>query len=314
LYFSLMIQSAKKKVSGSKPSTERRRNMPQFECGFNSHETAAESASPRKAFDFKSRTNSNNREALIEIIADGTNLMKKIGLPTVLIKIFKRKFCKAMLHYVVIEPVSGSSVGEIPALLVSHPRSPEKGRTTSEGELLPLVIQNCKASGNHITQLMLQSPRYQEVFKNGCMFRLRLIKLGRLLEGPSLSKHPEILKRLISRDIQSIPNTFRLLKQFSPRTEPNTVNVLSRKMPDLENKEDENISRWLRNLSDFAPDFRLRGLRASRGKCDFARWFSAIPPDVVVDEDFRCDKGILKKDSFLCVGELDRYLGVSEVI
>jgi len=315
LFFSPVVQSAKKKVNRSRPSTERKLNMPQSESGFNSHKTAKGSTSSRKTFESKSKTNL-NREATIEIIDNnGTNLMTKIGWPTVLINIYRRKFCKAMLHYVVIEPVSGLLVGEIPALLVSHPRIPKKGRTTSLGELLPLEIKTCKTSGNHITQPILQTPGYQDVFKNGCMFRLRLIKLGRSIDGPSLSKHPELMKRLIYRDIQNIPDTFRLFKQLSSLAEKKVFQVLSTQIPELENKEDENIpSMWLRNLSDFSSDLRLRGLRASRGGCNFARCFSAIPPGVMDNENFRWDQGILKKDSFTSVAKLDKYLGVSQLI
>jgi len=64
------------------------------------------------------------------------------------------------------------------------------------------------------------------------------------------------------------------------------------------------------NLSDIFPDLRLRGLRASAGKRDFASWFAAIPPEVKIDRDFKCDKGILKKDSFCSPHMLDTYLGL----
>jgi len=47
--------------------------------------------------------------------------MKKISLTTVLIKICERTFCKGMLHYIILKPLNGPFIGEIPALLVSHP-------------------------------------------------------------------------------------------------------------------------------------------------------------------------------------------------
>jgi len=76
-------------------------------------------------------------------------------------------------------------------------------------------------------------------------------------------------------------------------------------------KKEKRISPALEvNLSDIFPDLRLRGLRASAGKRDFASWFAAIPPDVKIDKDFKCDKGILKKDSFCSPHMLDRYLGL----
>lgn len=124
--------------------------------------------------------------------------MKNIGLPTVLIKISERKFCKAMVHYIILEPLNGPLNGEIPALLLSHPWLPEKWRTTCFGELLPLEIQNCKTAGAPIARSILQNYNgSQDIFTTGCMFRLRLIKLGRLMEGPSLTKQPELIERLV---------------------------------------------------------------------------------------------------------------------
>jgi len=77
----------------------------------------------------------------------------------------------------------------------------------------------------------------------------------------------------------------------------------------------QNNSMWLqKNLSDFVPDLRLRGLRASNGHRDFARWFKAIPPDVVIDKDFRCDTGIFRKDMFSDSEMLDRYLGLESYL
>jgi len=267
----------RKKVTCGRALTGLRLNMSPFGGGFNSQSTARKTVSSRKTSNFNSRTPLNNREAIIEIVANGTNIMKKIGAPTVLIRICERTFCKAMLHYIILKPLNGPQFGEIPALLVSHPDLPKNGRTTSLGELLPLVVHSCK---------MFQKCSFQDIFANGCMLKLRLIKLGRLVEGPRLSKQPDLLKRLIHRDIQMMPDELKLL--FCSCSSQNVTKIWSRQLTDFENREDENI--WQRNLADFVPDLRLRGLRASKGECDFARWFSVIPPDVTVDKDFICDQ------------------------
>lgn len=109
-----------------------------------------------------------------------------------------------------------------------------------------------------------------------------------------------------------MPDELRVLEPLCSRTTQNVAKIPSRVQTDSEKKDDKNI--WLRNLSDFAPDLRLRGLRASKGGCDFARWFSIIPPDVMVDKDFTCDEGILRKDFFISSGMLDKYLGFSAVV
>merc|ERR1719289_340856 len=75
---------------------------------------------------------------------------------------------------------------------------------------------------------MLQNCSFQDIFARGCMFRLRLIKLGRLMEGPSLSKQPELLKRLIYRDIQMMPDELRLLEPLCSRSSQNVAKIQSR--------------------------------------------------------------------------------------
>jgi len=202
----------RKKVICGRALTELRLNMSPFEGGFNSHSTVRKTVSSSKASNFKSRTPLKNREAVIEIVANGTNLMKEIGLPTVLVKICEGTFCKAMLHYIILKPLNGLLMGEIPALLVSHPYLPKKGRTTCLGELLPLVVDSCKIPGAPIIYSMLQNCSLQDIFAMGCMFRLELIKLGRSVEGPSLSKQPELLKRLIHRDILKMPDELKLFE------------------------------------------------------------------------------------------------------
>merc|ERR1719192_1253051 len=72
--------------------------------------------------------------------------------------------------------------------------------------------------------------------------------------------------------------------------------------------------RIAKNLSDLVPELRLRGVKARGGTRDFARWFATIPPNVLVDVDFKCDRGILKKDYFRTAEMLDKYLGLPRIV
>jgi len=216
---------------------------------------------------------------------------------------------KAFIHYVIVELAPGSLGGQIPALLLSHQQLPKKCSGTPFGDLLPL---GCKKKGEDtIIWSMLNDPSFKKMFKIDYKVKIRWIKKGRMYV-----EQPEVMKKEIFRDIKNMPIKFKQLEPLCPQpllkvsddqTEK-TAGVVSGSWE----KRDEVSPTSEINLSDIFPDLRIRGLQASAGKRDFASWFTAIPPDVKVDRDFKCDKGILKKDLFCDSDMLDTYLGLGE--
>jgi len=111
-----------------------------------------------------------------KIIASGHSSLTTMGLPTVEIQIFNMWLEKALIHYVVLELAAGSLVGQIPALLLSHQRSPKKCLATVFGYLLPLF---CRKKGEDIAIWpILSDPCFKKKFMNGCKFKLRWITTG----------------------------------------------------------------------------------------------------------------------------------------
>jgi len=64
-------------------------------------------------------------------------------------------------------------------------------------------------------------------------------------------------------------------------------------------------------LSELIPECRLKDIEASRGHRDFSKWFKRLPPNIIVDNDMRTDRGVFKKDNFPTPQSLDKYLGIS---
>jgi len=277
-----------------------------------SHETVQKRVSSKRTFYcklIKPTATKMDAQGDIRVVAPGTKLMAKINCPTVIVELTERTFCKARVHYVVLQPLFAENAGQITALLLSNPYHPGGRLTTRSGELFPLLVKTTKSVPT--LSPMLLDPSYQNWFKIGCAFRFKFLKVGRAVDGPSLLRQPQLLTRQILGDIQKIPMEAWKIKKLQPfkglkqMEKPEEKRGITR-----ENRS----SIWLENLSDSVPDLRLRGLRASGGHRDFARWFKAIPPDVAIDKDFRCDCGIFKKDMFSNLEMLDRYLGLDSYL
>lgn len=244
-----------------------------------------------------------------KVIASGNNSLKTLGIPTIQVQIFDVWLGKGLIHYVILEIPSGPLMGQIPALLLSHQRLPKKCLATPFGDLLPLVYQKTPKGDDIMIQSMLNDPFFRKLFMSDSKFKLIWIKTGRLWIDD-----PELLRKEIFSDIKNMPAKLLQLKPVLPRVLKVSDDQYQKSEGELsvsvDKKEEKISSGFDLNLSDIFPDLRLRGLKASAGKRDFASWFTAIPPDVKVDSDFRCDKGILRKDAFCCSSMLDKYLGL----
>jgi len=236
--------------------------------------------------------------------AEGTKRMYDIKCPTVVIKVDNMYFTKATVHYVLLEPKSGEFEGQIPALLLSNP-SAINGKTQT-AELLPLVMQIVEKPAGTVNLIpMLRYDFFQGLFKNTSKLLLMVFKLGRQFSPVG----EQMLKTLLYKDIQMMPK--EVLRAATPL-------LLKQKVT---NEFTSSRARGLRNnftpkrLSEIYTDRRLPGLKVYGANRDFARWFEAVPPNAVIDVNFKCDdNGIFKKDYFQNTEMLDAYLGLSRMI
>jgi len=230
--------------------------------------------------------------------------MSDIKCPTVLIKIRDGQLMKSSVYYVLVEPKSAKFKGEIAALLFSD-ECPADNVTTQRGELLPLVVRIMRTRSEEMSlKPMLLYNCYREMFKEGSEFKLTVLKFGRQY----VPVKSQLLKKLIIKDIKMMPEeTLKLLR-------PLEISGEKVKFKGVKSTPNRKPLRVATKLSELVPELRLHGLKARGGSRDFARWFEAIPPNVLVDVDFMCDKGIFKKDFFRTAEMLDRYLGLPRFV
>jgi len=173
---------------------------------------------------------------------------------------------------------------------------------------------------------MLLHERDKCVFQERCTFKVKAIECGRRsdwkqrrwndyeLENWEINN---LLRRLITLDIRQIPK--QIIKQLTlpvaakPRKESRKVRRKKSFQSFLRKK---NAKVWVpsQKLSRLHPDLRLHGL-VTMGGSSFADWFNAVPPNVLVDKDFICDRNTkLKKDTFKNSCDYDEYLKISDTI
>jgi len=236
----------------------------------------------------------------VEVTAVGTKRMSDIKCPTVFVKVHNEKLMSSSLYYVLLDPMSGQFKGQIAALIYMNTVS-----GTPAAEMLPLVVRTMRAGAGRVTlKPMLLYNCYKDLFREGCTFNFKMLKF----ENQRLPVEPRMLKKQIIQDIKMIPeDTVRILKPLQLSKEGPRIKSVK---PRIQRR----FSVRRRKLSELVPDRRLRGLKASGGKRDFARWFQTLPPNVLVDVDFRCDRGVLKRDFFRTGDMLDKYLGLTRVV
>jgi len=264
----------------------------------------------------------------LEVLREGSKLMKSIKLPTVITRINNYNLQHSMVYYVTLEAESEEFVGQIPALMFSDCYS--TGKRTDFAELLPLCVTKCKWSWLLNFAPMLRLRCYKRIFRKGCNFKIRGLSCGRLVDRSvecpwnqwdlNIKEMQKVVTDIIYEDIRQIPKN--ILKSLKPlkRNEPFKKSMpLSEKkifkLSQISHKETEvSVISRENKLSDYCSDLEFTGLDV-RGGSSFAEWFKTIPPNVRVDKNFKCKRGtILSKDNFSDVKRLEKYLCISEEV
>lgn len=249
-----------------------------------------------------------------------------------------------MVHYVVMVPVECPNVN-IPGVLMSHPDYPKNRRTTHYAELLPLLTPQIGSPGPCTP--LLHHKKFRTLFQDGATFKLKVLEFGRMFlnninqtstanQGWS-DYEPDVtdtrLRAHVLDDIAKFPMRKILGPSETRKTSTNTRRSKTTGEGESDRKHQQNqkatsttrgkegrgegqstTSAPSKKLSHYLPNLRIKGLSAAGGHRDFALWFTSLPPDIRIDNNFQCDTGILRKDTFRDMSVLDKYLGISEVV
>jgi len=154
-----------------------------------------------------------NLAVAVQVVGDGTKLMKTIKMPTVIAKFQNRDLQKSKVYYASLLVDTPEYFGEIPAVLFS---SSYHFQRTEYCELLPLVIGKSKHTPDHFTlKPVLKSKKWKRIFSKGCSFKVTALKCGRVFnlseEYPwnvydvRIKELRSLLRSIIARDIREIP-------------------------------------------------------------------------------------------------------------
>jgi len=267
-----------------------------------------------------------NDNMSLELLCEGSILMKSIKLPTVFARIKNCNLQHSMVYYVTLEAKSEEFVGQIPALMFSSHHGSSKN--TDLAELLPLSVTRCELSEFLSLAPMLRRGRYKSMFRKGYNFKIKALSSIRVVDWSlecqwkhwdlNIEEMQKVVTDIIYEDIRQIPKN--ILKALEPLRRNETfkkqrsfseINV-SRLLQISSKKTELSVRSGESKLSDYCSDLEFTGLDV-RGGSSFAEWFKTIPPNVRVDQNFKCKRGtILTKDNFSDDKRLEKYLCISE--
>jgi len=253
----------------------------------------------------------------VEVIGEGTKLMKSLQLPTVLIRVRSGDLVKSSVYHVLLEDESGNfPIKKLAGIMFSDPLTATS--RTQFAELLPLSVQADGRGGYNIKPL-LSREHYKQLFINCCSFKLLALKEGRCTKDsdslpwnqwkPSFPEKRNLITEILHKDIREMPAS------IIDRATLSSAQNYSRSCSSLRGGAHGNVSSQETpklGLSAYYPNLRFPGVAASGGS-SFAKWFQVIPPDVHIDKNFTCDRGTtLRKDNFLDGRTFYKYLNLSE--
>jgi len=261
----------------------------------------------------------------IEVVSEGSKVMKMMKLPSVFIRVPKGHLQKSRVYYVLLQSES-YELGAIPAVMLSNPYDDWKTQTA---ELLPLLPKpNLMWARTISLTPMLCESRYKRMFCKGSSFKVQAIKGGRFERcgkipwnrwNLKLDAIRIMLTDSIYRDIRGMPSD--MVKRLIPVSTSNIISrnssnssqssskqSSSKKSARSTSQQSSSRGSHSRNLSAHYPNLKFKGLTASGGS-SFAKWFRQLPADMYVDKNFKCDRGtILRKDRFADPENFFNYL------
>jgi len=267
--------------------------------------------------------NSGRNEGVVDsldIIGKGTRLMKSLRLPTVLVRVPNRELFKSRVYYVLLETESEDFPRKIiPAIMQSDASSRWR---TQFAELLPLSAE-ADINGQTSVTPLLYKRRYKSLFVEGCSFKILALESGRFVEADeslpwnewklNLTAMRNMITEILYRDIEKMPASM-IKRATQCRTRNYSSTSSSASVVLYENSPDSHKESSKPVLSAQYPTLRLPGVTASGGS-SFAKWFSVLPPNTRVDENFSCDRGTtLKKDRFVDMETYYRYLRIIDSV
>jgi len=268
-----------------------------------------------------------NDSMSLEVLREGSKFMKSIKLPTIFTRITNYILQPSTVYYVTLEAESEEFVGQIPALMFSSNYSSDM--RTDLAELLPLRVTRREWSEFLSLGPILRRGRYKRMFGKGCSFKIIALSSIRVVDSSvecpwkswelNIAEMQKVVKDIIYEDIRQIPKS--ILKTLEPLKcnetfkKPRSLSEKKVSLLQILSKETKLSERSREGkLSDYCSDLEFTGL-AVRGGSSFAEWFKTIPPNVRVDQNFKCKRGtILTKDNFNDLKTLEKYLRISEEV
>jgi len=176
---------------------------------------------------------------------------------------------------------------------------------------------------------MLRRECYKGMFRKGCNFKIIALSGIRIVDWSvecpwkswdlNIKEMQKVVIDIIYEDIRQIPKKF--LKSLKPLKSnenfimPKSLSEKKVRLSQISSQETKHSeSSRESKLSDYCRDLEFTGLAVQEGS-SFAEWFKTIPPNVRVDQNFKCKRGtILTKDNFNDLKTLEKYLRISEEV
>jgi len=297
------------------PHQIRRRNIKDFD------RTWRQIEKERKISDTESLKFHENSIRL-EVLGNGTRLMRSIKFPTVIIQMRNKKLNSSMVYYVILKSTLGRYIGDISGLLFANPFG---SKDVQRAELLPLhTVRSRKRSGAFKLGPLLLLERYKCLFEEGCTFEVKALECGRRsnwkkglwknYDRENLEIH-DLLCRLVCLDISLIPT--HMLKLMTPlRIAENRMQKRRRRRrksykSSLKIKKSPVVP--IKRVTKFDPNLFYRLNRGSGS--NLAERYKSVPPHFHKDKDFFYNPKLIEtKYTDSNVSKFHKYLNVSDFI
>lgn len=269
----------------------------------------------------KGRLKSKKETLILEVVSNGTRLMRTIQFPTVIIQMRWKKLDSSLVYYVILKS-TGRYVGDIACLLLA---SPWRTNGVQRAELMPLhTASSRKVSGTCKLAPMLLRERYRCLFEEGCTFKVKAIEYGRRVEWNKKpwknydfdkGKTHDLLRRLVYLDVSLMPT--HMLKLMSPlRVSENLPENETRRRRKsyfslLQKKKSRHlrIQKILYLQSEASPRERNNA-----GGSNFKVRYNTFTPNMRMDNDFLRYMSKEAKGNYNDTLDLKKYIYVSGLI